>query len=196
MIYSFVNLVSWEHFITPAKKEVKRTIFFDSISIKVLVFLVTGKRIRLSSGVDYFFNCVKSSEADCFLVANNSVSFENIFVLPQFYDMSEDELNGVDWSFIKSFKNIYLGISSPKQERLAEFLQTKYNEVDFYCLGAALYVDPQKFRNCNLKFLVFLNDDFQRSIKKIIITLKQIFKVLFRYKVRKNFIEFVRSLDG
>jgi hypothetical protein len=191
VIYSFVNLVSWQHFITPARNEVDRKIFFDSMSINLLAFLVTGKRIHLYSGVDYFLNQVKNAETDCFLVANKSVRFENLFVLPQFNGMCEDELNNVDWTFINSFKKVYIGISSPKQEKLAEFLQKKYGMVDYFCLGAALYVKPEEFRNSKLKFLVFLKKDYRRSITKIKATLVQILRIVFLSKIREEFREFV-----
>ena len=191
MIYSFVNLVSWEHFLDPVKKKVERKIFFDSLSIRVLAFLITGKKIDVQSGVDYFLNEVKDSESNCFLVANKFVHFQNAVVLPQFNDMSEDELNQVDWTFIKSFKNVYIGISSPKQEKLAEFLQTKYGMGNYFCLGAALYVNPIDFRNSSFKFLVFLKQDYKRSTSKIKITLVQVFRILFFSKVRGEFREFV-----
>jgi hypothetical protein len=173
------------------KKKVQRKIFFDSISIRVLAFLITGKKIYVQSGVDYFLNEVKNSDSNCFLVANKSVQFQNSFVLPQFNDMDEDELNKVDWTYIQSFENIYIGISSPKQEKLAEFLQTKYGMGNYFCLGAALYVNPIDFRNSSLKFLTFLKQDYERSITKIRITLIQTLRILFFSSVRGEFREFI-----
>lgn len=191
MIYSFVNLVSWEHFVDARKKKVERKIFFDSLSIRVLALLVAGKKICVQSGVDYFLNEVKNSNSNCFLVANKSPQFQNSFVLPQFNDMGEVELNKVDWTFIKSFENIYIGISSPKQEKLAEFLRTKFGIGNYFCLGAALYVNPIDFRNSSFKFLVFLKQDYQRSMTKIRITLIQTMRILFLSSVRGEFRNFV-----
>lgn len=190
MIYSFVNLISWSHF-ENEHSFFNRMLYADSISMKIIIYLVTGKKITVISGVDYYLNIDSESNSSFFLVAHSNFAKKNSYVLPFFRDLSKSELNVIDWRIIEPYSNIFIGISSPKQERLAEFLQTKYPEKDFYCFGAALYVNKESFYRSKVKFLLFLIHDTRRTINKFGLTVYNALRILLCRRERLLFKEFV-----
>ena len=194
MTYHFVNLISWD-FVNKIKNP-KKVIFFDSISIVFLSRLFGVKKNRIS-GLNFFKKNKKSFDDALFLVSQKTKENRNEYELP-FWEKIEDIRLYSELSMnIEKYSKIIIGISSPKQDLLAQKIIELFPEKNIYCLGAAIY-NSGKYSsffdrlNINYIFLLFVN--FNRTLIKINLTFKEIFSILFSDK-RNDFISFLKSIS-
>lgn len=186
MTYHFVNLISWRFFIYPIQNS---KIQIDSISLQFIA-LCFGRPIRRNSGLSVNINYSES----IFLVSNSRSELEPSIVLPTFDNINEVTIGLELIKSIEKFKSIYIGITSPKQDKLARLIQDVYPEKSIYCLGAALYSD-YNFGNVGLNWLYLLIKQPKRTIKKLILTSNEILRLVLYKKDRKLFRSFIDNLN-
>jgi hypothetical protein len=102
------------------------------------------------------------------------------------------EIDYFDWrSFIlpaldrKEITSCYLGISSPKQNIIAQRLNRLIPEIDYYCIGAILDADVVEnkaqlkwCRDNKIEFLFHLKNRPHRTIHKLRTTFKFLIKLV------------------
>jgi UDP-N-acetyl-D-mannosaminuronic acid transferase (WecB/TagA/CpsF family) len=104
----------------------------------------------------------------------------------------------------KLIKNIYIGISSPKQNQLAIELQSYFPESEISCVGAALDIVIENgnqtknnfFSKSGFEWLYMLFKDPKRGLFKISVTLKAVFLIIMSQKHKKAWISFLNSTRG
>ena len=191
MTNHFVNLVSWKYFIK--KPSDKRNIFIDSLSLYFCCRLF-GFSTKKISGVYYFHNNI-DIENSLFLLSEDNNLFKNNIVLPFWNYIDEISLDNLLIQKIDEYESIVIGISSPKQDCLADLINDLYPEKKIFCLGAAVYTSSNslisdKFR---LNWLTMMLNDFSRFKEKIKITIKEILSIIFISKSREKFREFLKN---
>ena len=104
----------------------------------------------------------------------------------------------------KKFKKIYIGISSPNQNKLAIDLQKIFPTAEIFCLGAA--VDMVISDQLDLKinkiisgsglewFHLFIKNP-QRGYRKVYATFHEMFKIIFSGRHRTDFSNFTKILE-
>ena len=187
MIYSFVNLVSWEYMFN-SKKNIPRKMYVDSLTFWLAIFIASGTSKKKCSGIKYLRTFNKKEDSVIYLVAKEDSRYKNSYTLPFFH--SKTDFDKVDWSFLSNYKDVVIGISSPKQEMLAEKLYLKYPDKSYYCLGAALYFHSIIKPN----FIGFLLQDYKRTKIKISITLKRFTRILLDTEYRQRLASFQTEL--
>jgi hypothetical protein len=196
-IFHFVNLVGWEDLLmimkeVPIKKNYSQTFYCDTLSLKILSYFF-GKNIFRFNGPTALKKVKKKSDIQ-YLVAK-PMSF-SATVLP---NLSKKELFE---KFINSFviekSNIIIGISSPKQNFLALEIAKKNHintNVKIWCLGAAIY-NQNNLALSRLRLLSFFLSDPLRVIKKVFLTVKEIFRIiLFKKKHFKEFCSYIEKCN-
>ena len=188
MTHHYINLVTWRFFISSSLNH--KILYIDSVSLKLLASFF-GQNFKRESGLKNF----KIKESAIFLVASERSKHEPKVVLPLFKTNQEIDISELNLLSVKNYKHIYIGISSPKQDKLAELLLNKFPNKEIYCLGAA--VDIKKcliLDKYGLNWLYFLLSSPSRTVFKLFSTLKEIFKILFLPSIRKDFIKFLEFL--
>ena len=193
MTNHFVNLVSWRYFIK--NKADKRNIFIDSLSLSFCCRLF-GVSLKKISGVWFFHNKIDSNQS-IFLVSSDKKFFKHQFVLPFWKSIDEISLDKKVVKQIEAFESIVVGISSPKQDRLADLINKLYPEKNIYCLGAAIYTSSNDLKSdkLSLNWLSMLLNDFSRFKEKIKITAKEFLLIIFDEKSRHSFRLFLKNLN-
>ena len=190
MTYHFVNLISWYDVKNLSSASVVQA---DSLSL-VFIARLFGYRLTKMSGVAFSNRLSFVSNEIVLSAKDGSWGSARVEVLP-FFSPSLDDLNVKQISeAIKEYSNVYIGVSSPKQDYLAKALQKIYPEKHFFCLGAALYVD---FADDTHNWLRFLRLQPKRTIIKIAMTFQEVIKLIFIRRLRREFREFLEQLsDG
>jgi hypothetical protein len=188
MTNHFVNLVSWKYFIK--KQSDKRNIFIDSLSLYFCCRLF-GFSTKKISGVNYFHNNV-DIENSLFLLSEDNDLFKNSIVLPFWNSIDDVSLDDSLIKKIDEYESIVIGISSPKQDYLADLINDLYSEKNIFCLGAAVYTSSNSLISdkFTLNWLTMMLSDFSRFKVKIRITIKELLSIIFISRSRKNFREF------
>jgi hypothetical protein len=186
MTYHFVNLVSWRFFLN--KQSFGRVINLDSVSIHFLSKLF-GYNLGKLSGVT-FYNSSDFHDSSTLYMSAKEMGFKNEIILP--FWKSLDEVNiGFLEDEIYSFKKVVLGVSSPKQDKLAELLMDSRkfsDDVEIYCLGAAIYLEKSHIAESrSVHWLSFLLSDPLRTVYKLRMTVVELIKILFLKKDREKF---------
>jgi hypothetical protein len=194
MTNHFVNLVSWRYFIK--KYSDKRNIFIDSLSLYFCCRLF-GFSTKKTSGVYFFHNNIEI-ENSIFLLSEDNNLFKNNIVLPFWKSIDEISLDNLLIQKIEAYESIVIGISSPKQDYLADLINDLYPEKNIFCLGAAVYTSSNNLRSdkLSLNWLSMMLNDFNRFKEKIRITIKEFLLIIFISKSRQNFKFFLKNLKN
>lgn len=187
MTHHFVNILTWEYFI---EKVGKRDINIDGFLLKVLIYVVTGLRVQKKSGLNFAHENLGQINEPVYLLAKPIETDHEMIILP-FYDNLEDiKLNDKLLNTLGSYKNVVIGISSPKQDFLAELILDSYPDKNIYCLGAALYT--KRIRSSEHVFwtlLAMIRADWRRTMVKLFNSIYFFFRaLLFRRKMVKDFV--------
>lgn len=194
MTNHFVNLVSWRYFIK--KYSNKRNIFIDSLSLYFCCRLF-GFSTKRTSGVYFFHNNI-DIENSIFLLSEDNSLFKNNIVLPFWKSIDEISLDNLLIQKIEAYESIVIGISSPKQDYLADLINDLSPEKNIFCLGAAVYTSSNNLRSdkLSLNWLSMMLNDFNRFKEKIRITIKEFLLIIFISKSRENFKFFLKNLKN
>ena len=171
-VVHFVNLVGWME-ITALPEQNSDIFYCDSLSLKAMILLVTGRNVRRNSGFKYVEELPSENVAVSYLLSFGTPS-ENRFILPQF---GENDLR-IDReleSFIVGTNSriVCIGISSPKQNILAIELSKIRSDLTYICLGAALYQSrryPKIIDKLGLNWLLLLMTRPSRTFRKLMST--------------------------
>lgn len=150
MTYHFVNLVSWKFF--SEKVSDRQIIYVDSLSLQFMCLLF-GRKIKRISGVSYFNNSLESIEA--FYLTTSVYKSNAHFVLPFWRKIEEIVLTNDLILAIKQDSNLVIGISSPKQDKLAELIISRFPDKTVYCLGAEFTLIKKRIGSIDTAFLGF-----------------------------------------
>ncbi len=194
MTNHFVNLVSWKYFIK--KSSSKRNIFIDSLSLWFCC-RIFGFSTKKKSGI-YFFHKNIDIENSFFLLSKDNNLFKNNIVLPFWKSIDEISLDNSLIKKLESYESIVIGISSPKQDFLADLINNLYPEKNIFCLGAAIYTSSKNLKSDKLgvNWLSMMLNDFSRFKEKIRITIKEFLSIIFISKSRENFKLFLKTLKN
>ena len=198
MIKHFPNFVCWEEVISDYDED-RDLVFLDGISCYVLGLLLV-KRGNYYSGPQ-MGHVLKTNTTlpNYFLLANDikNISENRKIILP-FKDSFEGDTHLIDFiNNIPKGSNVIIGISSPKQNFLANYLFTIRDDLEYICLGAAVQL-TWGFKNANtilrgtgLQFLEFFILQPRRTVFKHAATWAEMFSILFSFKKIKKFKAFV-----
>ena len=195
MTNHFVNLVSWRYFIKTTITN-KRNIFIDSLSLWFCCRLF-GISMKKKSGVWFFHNNI-DKENSFFLLSEDNNLLKNNIVLPFWKSINEISLDNLIIQKIEAYESIVIGISSPKQDYLADLINDLSPEKNIFCLGAAVYTSSNNLRSdkLSLNWLSMMLNDFNRFKEKIRITIKEFLLIIFISKSRENFKLFLKTLKN
>ena len=171
----------------------KTKLHIDSLTLGWMCKLF-GKTIERNSGV-HFFSQYKRKGHSLFLTAGE---FEggHFITLPYWENLDDICLNDYLTEEISLFNEIVIGISSPKQDRLAHLIQKKFPDKKIFCLGAAIYTNAtaSKYDSLGLSWLFLLRKDGKRFWIKISQTFISAFRIILLKSERKDFRDFLDQL--
>lgn len=198
MIHHFPNFVCWKE-IYKAYDESRDKVYLDSISCYVLG-LFFGVKGNYFSGPEMAHNLAKKSAGDFyFLLSEDIQSIENSkkLVLPFKESFTGDKSTLEFINSVPVNRKIIIGISSPKQNILANYLFSVRSDLEYFCLGAAVK-QTWGFKGANtilrgtgFQWLEFLLFQPKRTIKKQAKTLIEAFLILCSLRSIKLYREFV-----
>lgn len=186
MIYHHINLACLSEIVVlPSEQEV---FFADSLTLEMVAGFLGFSKPRVPGSV-HLEQVIKNANTSLFLTARKC-GFQNESVLPKFHSLLE--IDNYDWrSFIlpaldgKEITSCYLGISSPKQNIIAQRLNQLFPEIDYYCIGAILDADVVEnnaqlewYRDNKIEFLFHLKNRPRRTIDKLRTTFKFLIKLV------------------
>ena len=189
MIFLYVNLVSW-NFASEIPDSVNVKFHCDSISLSIAARLM-GFKLKRSAGVREFQSREQSQNS--LFLSSTKLKMDNEVVLPLWDEIYDIQLYEELIEKLKEVTEVYIGISSPKQDKLAIIIQDKFPCMDIYCFGAALST-PNYFvvlDKLYLTWLGFMLTNPRRFYTKICATLKQIFLLINRSSYRTKFNNFL-----
>ena len=188
MTHHFVNLVSWKYFAFNVKPH--RKIHVDSLTLKMM-FRLFGRNTERLSGVGYF-GTSNFPEKTIFLTSS-SYNSKYCYVLPFWKTIHEIILTADIKAQIKDFQSIVIGISSPKQDYLADLIVEHFPNKEVFCLGAAIYEKKTAkwIDNLGLNWFTMMVKNPQRFLKKIYITFRSANRIIFSKKERILFRSFM-----
>ena len=135
MTYHFVNILTWRYFLE--NHLVDRKIYIDGFLLKLAIYLVSKKWIQKRSGVNFYSR--EKFSSFLYLTAYK-IENENCIVLP-FWNTLEDVIVSKELrAAVVDSTDIIIGISSPKQDRLADLLQKSNvdpKEIDMVIVATA-----------------------------------------------------------
>lgn len=196
MTVHFVNLVSWRFFAETQNKS--RTIYLDSISIVFLARILCGFKGTRKSGVNFYHAKSDLLDGAIFLTPVQLGLNACEFVLP-YWDSEEDiKLSQELIIRLKPYSKVVVGISSNKQDVLAELIQAIYPNKVIYCFGAAITTERthNRFDRLGLTWLIFMVTSPLRTFTKFKITALEILGILLNKKLRNKFIKFINEGVG
>lgn len=182
----FVNLVSWDY----QKPGNNSRYYADSVTFKFAALVFAGKNVRRNSGVRFALD--KNLDGCTILGAKKG---PNIRALPHFSRLTEIEEFAKEYVLSQDISsNLILGISSPKQDYLARFLQMHGYQGDIFCLGAALEQinrNSLRFDSYGLVWLQMALSNPSRFFSKIALTLRAFVFLMISVKKRNKFRQFI-----
>ena len=186
MLYHYVNLVSWKFFEDSVLKDASdQFIYIDSLSLFV-VSRFFGFRIKKYSGVLALSDLLEIIDfQSCIILGGDSrfLEIKNVEV-PYWTNPNEICLHEDFVKELSCYQTIFIGISSPKQDKLGLLIQEVMPEKDIYCFGAALYAKP--FRILGTYWLSFLFKSPGRSVVKLSQTFLNILELLLNFSRRNQ----------
>ena len=128
-----------------------------------------------------------------YLLAKKTTDLRKFTVLPFWETLNDIALEQKLIDQLKDKSNIVIGISSPKQDFLAELLNEQYPQKKFYCLGAPVYTNPiynTEWVIVTLGTMLFANP--KRTILKIVSSINSFLKaIIFERHQLKTFSEYL-----
>lgn len=178
MVTSFVNLVSWSFFAKNAQFKKYWRIEVDSVSLGLALRILGIKRDRFS-GVEWVQNNRKLLNHGLVLGTEDARVFSNHYVLPFWPEIESIRITESLEQILLDFngRDIFIGISSPKQEYLALKVRDIAPNSQIYCLGAAVYT---RFESKKFLWLVFLVEQPKRTLRKLVRTMLELLKLLLK----------------
>lgn len=134
MTTHFSNILTYQYF---QEVNFSRKIYVDGFLLQLALFLVTFKWYRKRSGLNFHHNM--EQDLNFYLLARHTRKRYRYLELPFWRSVEDILLDHQLLDSIKNYKYIVIGISSPKQDYLAELLNEQFPEKEFFCLGAAVY---------------------------------------------------------
>ena len=204
MVHHFVNLVCWEDVFEDLKAD-RDKIYLDSISIYILAkfFKVGGNYFPGTKMASILKK--RGPESMYFLLASDLIGVDcgGKMILPRRDSFDGEEAVKQFIHGLPAGVTVIVGISSPKQNKLAIFLSTIRPDLEIFCLGAALeMIMLQDSRGgflsgSGFQWLSFFLLKPVRTFDKVVVTLKSAILILGRKSVRLRFKAFLRSaLEG
>mgnify|MGYP007047654711 CR=1 FL=1 len=193
--HHFVNLVSWRYF-SGDNQRADRKCYVDSVTMQIMCYLMTGIKHKRESGVEKF-NCISendSGDAYYLLPKFGDSRYIHHTVLPFWSTPAEVNADMLDIRSFDSFSVVVIGISSPKQDVLADELRNLTQCSDIYCLGAAVGHNQGTgiFDKLGLNFLYFLCFNTLRTMNKLKLTFLSASKIFLIKKERLLFKSFCK----
>lgn len=206
MINHYINLVCWRAMYDLFDPE-RDVVWADSVSMMNLI-----KVFRSDAEYRPGTSVLRMIGPDCAKLTNwyfitarelRNVAPEIQIELPFIEEGEEENIPQVVAAAVRSLApgaRIGLGVSSPKQNRLAAALHEIRPDLEYYCLGAALFSlekDSDGMRNTvslsgsGFEWMRFLFSTPRRTLTKIWLTLLEIAKVLLSPSSRREFRQFV-----
>ena len=177
MVNHFVNLVSWRYFLECSPDA---RIHLDSISIRLLAKLYGFSHVPSKSGFSFYAENKHYLETSLFLTSKPIIGCHNYYVLPFWKNIEDVCLFRELEEKIKLSTSVVIGISSPKQDYLAQIIDKKFTVENIYCLGAALYPvgNLLKYDKFRINWIFMLLKDRRRTVVKLRITINEFFLIL------------------
>lgn len=196
MTVHFVNLVSWRFFTETHNKS--RIIYLDSISIVFLARILCGFEGTRKSGVNFYHANSDLRNGAIFLTPVQLGLNECEFVLP-YWESEEDIILSEELIIrLKPYSKVVVGISSNKQDILAELIQAVYPNKVIYCFGAAINTERthNRFDRFGFTWLIFMATSPLRTFTKMKITVLEFLRILFNKELRNKFVVFINEAVG
>jgi hypothetical protein len=202
-IIHFINLVCWSSVDDVLlESSLKHEVFCDSISFKLVLSLI-GFTCNRKPGSSIIPN-------DLFYLNRSDVLFITPYDMPQFssYIICPNLENEIDYKNFaqtlfykysdKNINEIWIGISSPKQNKLALEILLLFKNPRIYCVGAALQdvnqgTNYKRWSRLGIEWIKRSFGDPFRSIKKIFQTVLAIIKIISSTKERNKLKLFAES---
>ena len=193
MTNHFVNLVSWRYFIDD---HTGSKIYLDSLSIILLARFYGHTRLNSCSGFVFYAKRKNELKDSLFLTSQHVKGPTIQCKLPYWRDLTDVRIPVELEKGLMKASTVVIGISSPKQDRLAHLIQKSYDIDNVYCLGAAIYPteDLTKYDRYGINWLLLLVRQPKRTITKIKITLKEVFLILVKKRDRLLFKTFLNRV--
>lgn len=191
MTYHFVNILTWKYF--QENYSESRKIYIDGFLLKLAIYILSKKWIQKTSGINFYSG--EKFRTSLFLTARKIKNL-NCIVLPFWNSLEEVMVSQELSTAVVSSSEIIIGISSPKQDRLADLLQ-KSNQVkgNIYCLGAAIYTEPLiKSEYLIVTWFTMLFNAPKRTLKKLSSSIPAFFNAIVSQ--RKEFLQFINLLTN
>lgn len=190
MTYHYANIISWEYFVK--QPSLNRKIFIDGFLLQLAIFVVTGRWIPKNSGLNSY---TKHEFSQALHLSAKALSGVSYFKLPFWSSLEEIIVEDSLMLKIEPYSVLVIGISSPKQERLAELIQARNMDCDIYCFGAAVYAKQiirSEFVLVTL-FTMFFNAP-TRTLRKLIESVyKSVLAVTMKRNDLKEFVKLVQD---
>ena len=193
MTFHYVNLISWR-FVSD-KDGTNASFFCDSISMKVLTLCLTGKKLKRNSGVSAYHSLknIKSNRIN--LLAHRAVNMEGKnYVLPRnLSKFDPTQFKEIPWQTVDT---VFIGISSPKQDRLAYELASAFPHLGIYCFGAAMYTSTNTGDRLGMNWLIMAINNPKRFFVKILRTYREIISIVTDTDQRIKYRKFVNQFSN
>ena len=191
MTHHFVNLVSWRYFALDMRPY--RKIYVDSLTMKVMIRLFGRNTDRLS-GVGYFAGA--NFPCETIFLTSSTYKAQYFYVLPFWNTKAEIVLSSKLRSAILDYSTIVIGISSPKQDYLADLIKSQFPDKEVFCLGAAIYENntEERIDDLGLNWLIMMLKNPKRFVYKISLTFSSAVKIVFLKKERLLFRRFIETI--
>ena len=186
MTIHFVNIVSWKYFSN--LEHSNRHIFIDGF-ILVNILKLFGFKTKKVSGIVYYQKMDKSNVG---FILKSDNGLKDTLPCPFWDSINDVVLTNEISNFVSKYDKIIVGISAPKQDKLAIILNDKFPNKEFYCLGAALYTKPINLSESILNtWFSNLFVDPKRTLIKLFLSLKEVLFLISDSKHRKLFRNFI-----
>lgn len=134
MVFHYVPLYGWERYVS--KINDGEVFFADSLSIQIAIFLIMRKWIKRNPGSYQLSKIIPSKDVSVFITAEEYPNVDiNMIVAPKnIYNPEEYARSILDK--LDNFENLYIGISSPKQNLIAKEILKNNSKINVYAIGA------------------------------------------------------------
>lgn len=206
-VIHYTNLVCWER-IYEMYQAGEDKIYVDSISLYLLAKMCNKKLVYKPATTEVFRLISNSSEMEnaYFLTARriDEIPDQRQSELPKDLKIVDSEKISSIIQDLQHGASVYIGISSPKQNSLAQRLLCKRDDIKFYCVGAALEYgfklsksnSTSKLSSSGLEWVKFLIVTPRRTIRKLFLTIVETVKILFSNKRRLTFKKFLNACEA
>lgn len=166
MTYHFVNLVSISWFFN---QDLKLSNLYCDGFLLALTGRIKGVQLKQISGPS-MADSIKNLPN--LIILGNSGSDQHRFELPHWNNLNEVCLTDEISNRIGAYDNVIIAISSPKQDKLALEINSKFPNKHIFCLGAAVEMKHKikELEKFNLMWFGFLINQPKRTLIKLYIS--------------------------